>query len=255
MTQHSPAPTEYTAHRMVTGVPGKSTTHVGMGWSSVYLLQAPGFTVLVDTGPPAYVDLLKAGLAELGLRPGDVTHLLVTHLHWDHVCNFTMFDSARVVVAEAELAWASRQPAGTLFVPDVHVDKLHRMRDQLLLVRDGQQPVPGITTIATPGHTPGHVAYQAPTPSGDLLFAGDAVKNRRELATGEAESTLDPAASRASIARLRDRLAADTRRELVPGHDVRLGWRDGDVVTLEPLECDVVSYVGDHGAPVRRSLA
>jgi N-acyl homoserine lactone hydrolase len=255
VTQHSPALTEYKAHRLVTGVPGRSTTHVGMGWSSVYLLQAPGVTVLVDTGPPVYVDLLKAGLAELGLRPGDVTHLLVTHLHWDHVCNFTMFDSARVVVSEAELDWAYRQPVGTLFVPDVHVEKLHRMRDQLLLVRDGQQPVPGITTIATPGHTPGHVAYQAPTPSGDLVFAGDAVKNRRELATGEAESTLDPVASRESIARLRDRLAGDARCGLVPGHDVRLSWRDGDVVTLDQLDCDVVSYVGDHGAPVRRSLA
>lgn len=255
MSESPTAPVRYSAHRLATGFPGRSTTHVGMGWSSVYLVQAAGATVLVDTGPPAYVSLLKAGLAELGLRPGDVTHVLVTHLHWDHVCNFTMFDSAQVVVAEAELDWASRQPAGTLHVPDVHVEKLQRVRDQLLLVRDGEQPLPGISVLATPGHTPGHVAYQVPTTHGDLLFAGDAVKNRRELATGEAESTLDPDASRASILGLRDRLAGDPGSALVPGHDVRLGWRDGDVRILEPLDCDVVAYVGEHGAPVRRSLA
>ena len=238
----------------MTGFPGRSTTHVGMGWSSVYLVRAEGANVLVDTGPPAYVDKLKAGLARLGLRPKDVTHVLVTHLHWDHVCNFTMFDQAQIVVAEAELEWAHRQPAGTLFVPDVHVAKLHRMRDQLVLVQEGQQPLPAITVLATPGHTPGHVAYEVPTLDGPVVFAGDSVKNRHELATGDADSTLDAASSHASIARLRKQLADDARTTLVPGHDVRLAVRDGEVVALDPLDCDVVAYIGDHGAPIRRSL-
>ena len=36
---------------------------------------------------------------------------LVTHMHWDHVANFTMFPNATTWVGERELAWAAEQPA------------------------------------------------------------------------------------------------------------------------------------------------
>lgn len=239
---------------LVTGFPGKSPTHVGMGWSSVFLVQGDGLNALVDTGPPVYVDLLRGGLARHGLQPDDITHILVTHLHWDHVCNFTMFDRARVVVSITELEWAERQPPGTRFVPDLHVARLRQLREQLILVADGERPLPGVTVMATPGHTPGHVAYRVATGDAEVVFAGDAVKNRFELASGEVDSTMDPAASLSSIRRLRRCLIDNPSAVLVPGHDVRLRWAEDAPVALDAQRCDVVAYLGDRGEPVQWSL-
>jgi N-acyl homoserine lactone hydrolase len=243
----------YAVHCLVSGFPAKSRTHGGMGWSSVYLLRGQGRNMLVDTGPPAYVQLLHQSLARHGLQPGDITHILVTHLHWDHVSNFTMFENAQVVVSELELDWATKQPPGTQFVPDVHVARLDAMREQVLLVHDGQQLLPGVTAMWTPGHTPGHFAFQVSGDDATLLFAGDAVKNRFELSTADVDSTMDRDASRRSVRELRTRLSVPGA-VLVPGHDVELALVGEDVVPLKPQECEVEVFLETDGAPQPRSM-
>jgi N-acyl homoserine lactone hydrolase len=243
----------YSVRSLVNGFPAASQTHGGMGWSSVFLLQGHGRSVLVDTGPPAYVRLLHERLAANGLEPTDITHILVTHLHWDHVSNFTMFPHAQVVVSELELDWAVQQPPGTQFVPDVHVARLESMRERLLLVQDRQQLLPGVVAIWTPGHTPGHVAFQVAGEDATFLFAGDAVKNRYELSTTDVDSTMDREASRRSVRQLRDRLA-EHGAILVPGHDVQLSLAGDEVVPLEPQQCEVVVFLEPDGAPQPRRL-
>ncbi len=50
---------------LVTGFPGMSTFHGGLGWSSVCLLQDDTHLVLLDTGDPGYVPLLRALLTDV----------------------------------------------------------------------------------------------------------------------------------------------------------------------------------------------
>jgi glyoxylase-like metal-dependent hydrolase (beta-lactamase superfamily II) len=218
---------------LVNGFPGKTATHGGLGWSSVCLLRDGAHTVLIDTGPPAYLGPLHAELDRLGLAPADVTHILATHLHWDHIGNFTMFPNATVVVGRRELAWASAQPPGTPLVADLHVQRLVALPDRTLPVDAGEETLPGISVLDAPGHTPGHLAYRVATTDGDVLFAGDAVKNRYELATGNVDSSLDMAASRRSVERLRS-IMVEEAITMVPGHDVPLAVRSGQVQALAP---------------------
>ena len=219
---------------LVQGFPGKTATHGGLGWSTVALLRDGERTILVDTGPPAYIAVLHREFERLGISPADVTHILATHLHWDHVGNFTMFPNAKVIVGRDEFDWTVAQPPGTPLVADVHVRRLAEMPEQLVLVDEFDEILPGVSGLLTPGHSPGHLSYRVATTSGEILFAGDAVKNRYELATAIVDSTLDAAASRASVDRLRSIMDENPTIVMIPGHDVRLGSVNGMVEALEP---------------------
>jgi len=229
---------------LVSGFPGMSTFHGGLGWSSVCLLQDETHLVLLDTGGPGYVPLLQAGLEERGLRADEVTDVLITHCHWDHVSNFTLFPNARIVVPRLEMEWASQQLPGTWHLADLHIGRLLEMGAAVHLADDGEQVLPGVSAISTPGHTPGHVAYRVRTAGGDAIFAGDAVKNRSELVTGEVDLTLDAQASRRSVERIRQMLLADPKAVLIPGHDVRLSMVDGEVYPHGEWQAEISALLG-----------
>jgi N-acyl homoserine lactone hydrolase len=209
---------------------------------------------LVDTGPPAYIPLLHEGLGRLGLTTEDVTDILATHLHWDHIGNFTMFSNATVSVSRRELDWAREQPPGTTFIPDLHVRRLAETIKDVKLIEDGQEVLSGIYAIATPGHTPGHLCYLASTTEGKVLFAGDAVKNRYELATGNVDSSMDFPASRASVERLRLILQADSSVSMIPGHDVQLSYVDGDVHARKLQQAELSVFIDNKSGAVSRQI-
>jgi N-acyl homoserine lactone hydrolase len=243
----------YELHSLVDGFPGKSSSHGAFGWSSLWLLQHQDRRVLIDAGPPAYMPLIHAGLAEHGLDTGDITDVVVTHLHWDHVGNFTMYPNATTWVGEEELAWAATQRAGTAFIPDLHVQELLRRREGVERMRDGQELLPGITAIASPGHTPGHLAFHVETMDRSHIFAGDAVKNVFELNTLDVDSTMDAEASRASVDLLRS-LLRDTGGVLVPGHDVALALDGADAVRMTPQSSTIGFFADGVRGEVDRSI-
>jgi N-acyl homoserine lactone hydrolase len=223
----------YSAHSIVDGFPGKTESHGSFGWSSVHVLRGQGRLILVETGPPSYIPLLSAAFDGIGSSPGDVTDILITHAHWDHLSNIAMFPHARIWMGAGELDWALNLPTDAPFVSHPHLRELRRRGADVRELSDGDQFLPGVTAIATPGHTPGHMAYAAQCASGPTIFAGDAVKNLRELATLTADSTLDESASRTSMHRIREYMAAAGAR-VVPGHDVPLRLERGAVIRTTP---------------------
>lgn len=122
-----------------------------------------------------------------------------------------------------------------------------------LLVEPGNDVLPGISVLDAAGHTPGHLAYRVTTTDGDVLFAGDAVKNRYELATGVVDSSLDMAASQRSIERLRSIMEADSI-PMVPGHDVPLAVQCGDVRALAPHTAQFSVFLDTTAGEVRRII-
>jgi N-acyl homoserine lactone hydrolase len=240
----------YRSTSLVDGFPGKSATHGAFGWSSVHVLHGAGRVILAETGPPAFVPLLTQGLQRLGLEPGDVTDVLLTHSHWDHLANVPMFPEAMLWIGARELTWARELPLGTPHQSPLHVAHLAHPETKVSLVDEGEIAGLGITVFATPGHTPGHVSYGVETDVGPVVFAGDAVKNVHELATAEVDMTMDAAASRASIDKLRAHLRA-TGGVLVPGHDVPLRLEGDTAVRLRPQHAQVSFFAAPGGAADR----
>ena len=109
---------------VVQGFPGKSVCHGGLGWSTVALIRGHGRLALVDAGSFGMRRMLIDRLKERGLKPGDVTDLLLTHAHHDHAVNWPLFREARIVIGAQELAWANSVPWGETPVPEFSMREL-----------------------------------------------------------------------------------------------------------------------------------
>ena len=114
---------------------------------------------------------LAAQLAEVGVKPAEVTYVAVSHTHGDHVGNLGLFPTATILIQGAEYEWAMGLPTKPGFVATQTIDKLAGDRD---VFGDGS-----VTILSTPGHTPGHQSLLVLLPkTGALVLSGDAVHFR-----------------------------------------------------------------------------
>lgn len=229
---------------IVSGYPGKSVCHGGLGWSTIVLLRGRGRVALVDAGSFGMRDLLINGLARRGLEPKDVTDLLLTHSHHDHSVNWVLFPKARIAIGGVELAWSVKEPWGRTPVPELYVRELERW-PTVITVADGAEAMPGITAHLAPGHTPGCLVYVLAGAERDIIFTGDAAKNRAELVSGTTDMTYDPAVSRQSIEMMWRLWRAKPGTVLVPGHDLPMILKDGKPQYLGRREAAIRAWYGD----------
>jgi glyoxylase-like metal-dependent hydrolase (beta-lactamase superfamily II) len=210
----------YAVDVLVQGYPGKSLCHGGLGWSTITLLRGHGRTILVDVGAFGVRRELRLQLQAKGVQPDEVTDVFLTHAHYDHAVNFTLFPSANVWIGEQELTWAAAQPPGFNPLPELYVAELMRS-PRVHRVQAGDELFSGVTAMAAPGHTPGHLLLylQAETP---ILFTGDAAKNRAELLSREVDATGDAQASRRSLDHIWSVWRQVPGTVLIPGHDLSM---------------------------------
>ena len=142
------------------------------------LLRGAGRVVLVDAGCGAAMGpglgRARTLLADAGVRPEQVDTVLVTHVHGDHVLGLLEGDAAwlpraRLVVPALDLADAEPGASGRRGLAS-RLGAAYEGR--IDLVHDGDEPIPGVTALAAPGHTPGHVAYLVAGAT-ELLLWGD----------------------------------------------------------------------------------
>jgi glyoxylase-like metal-dependent hydrolase (beta-lactamase superfamily II) len=136
------------------------------------LVKVKGHVVLIDTGlgPKAHGVLIQS-LKKAGVSAGDVTDVLITHSHGDHVGglataeNTPAFPKAKVRMSNAE--WVFMQSQGDI-APLVKI-----ITAQVQTFEPGAVVVPGITAVAIKGHTPGHMAYEIVNGDDRILDIGD----------------------------------------------------------------------------------
>lgn len=235
---------------LVTGYPGKTVCHGALGWSTIVLLRGHGHVALIDTGAYGVRDILLARLAELGLDPAEVTDVLLTHAHFDHMANWTMFPNAAIHIGAEELAWAVGEPWGRTPVPELHVRELNQIARTVRL-HPGQEVLPGLLCRAAPGHTPGHLMFCLASETSDVLFAGDAVKNLAELASGLPAQAVDMAMGGATLKEVADWLRAAPGRTVVPGHDLPIVFREGAFARIGSRAYQVMNWPGESLDEVR----
>lgn len=145
---------------------------------------------LIDAGAgaawgPAYGQARDA-MAAQGVAPRDVGKVLLTHLHGDHALGLLdgeapYFPRAEIVVPAAELAFFTDARAREAMAPDrrgafdVAAKVVAAYGRRLTPLAAATQPIPGVSTMALPGHTPGHVGYLIGEGADALLALGDAL--------------------------------------------------------------------------------
>lgn len=223
---------------VVQGYPGKSVCHGGLGWSTIALLRGHGRVALIDVGSFSQRSLILARLSAHGLTPADVTDVLLTHSHWDHSINWVMFAKARIAIGAKELAWSLKEPWGTSPVPELYVRELDRSK-QTVLIKAGDEVLPGFSVYDAPGHTPGHVMFVLDGAEHDIIFTGDAAKNRAELISLTADMSYDQTVSRKSMETMWNLWRKKPGTIMVPGHDVPM-----------VLEAGIPAYIGARAAAI-----
>ena len=108
----------YTVDILVQGYPGKSVCHGSLGWSTIALLRGHGRVALIDVGSFGVRGTLIAKLADHGLSPESVTDVILTHSHYDHAINWTLFAHAEGKGFAFEAARAARAFAAQAFKLD-----------------------------------------------------------------------------------------------------------------------------------------
>ena len=224
---------------VVQGFPGKSVCHGGLGWSTVALIRGRGRVALVDAGSFGMRRMLIERLAKRGLTPRGVTDVLLTHSHHDHSVNWTLFNRSRIVIGAAELEWSVNEPWGETPVPELYMRELQTW-PTLHKAAEGEEVFPAMTAHTAPGHTPGHLVYVLQGSERDVIFTGDAAKNRAEMLSRNTDMTEDAAQSASSINAIWDLWRRRPGNVLVPGHDVPM-----------VLDGDNVKYLGTREAAIK----
>lgn len=134
--------------------------------------------ILVDTGYPDTIDSLKKALKIAGLEFKDITDIIFTHLHFDHIGgmvykNKATFPNATVYINNVEYDYffnkakdKSAETAKKLLAP---------YKNKIKLYSEGviDNSFKDITAIFAPGHTPGHSLINIKGNKNDLLFIAD----------------------------------------------------------------------------------
>jgi N-acyl homoserine lactone hydrolase len=236
---------DYTVDIIVQGFPGQSVCHGNLGWSTISLIRGHQWVALVDAGPIGMRRTLIQRLSKRGVTPIEVTDVLLTHLHHDHAINWTLFSKSRIVVGRLELDWAVKQPWGETPVPELYVRELQAW-PMMSAVTDGQEVLPGITAHLSPGHTPGSLIYILKGTQRDVIFTGDAAKNRAELVSGAGDMTYDAAVSAESIKRIWDLWRHRPGTVVIPGHDLAMVQENGNARYIDERDAGIRTWFGDN---------
>jgi glyoxylase-like metal-dependent hydrolase (beta-lactamase superfamily II) len=203
-----------------------------------FLVRSGERTILVDTGVGTidngryrgggFLDSLRSH----GVAPEDVTDVLLTHLHFDHVGWATK--KGVIVFPNATYRLHAADWAHFVDSPDADpgaVRKLSPLADRLETFDAESVLAPGVTARPAPGHTPGSTVYVVASGDDRGILLGDVVHSVVELAEPDWEAVfdVDPVAARAVRNHIADEVA-DTPDLVVGAHFP--GLRFGRVVTV-----------------------
>lgn len=227
------------------GFPGKATHNGGLGWSTIALLRGHGRTILLDTGSVGQRVPLKQRLGALGLDFDHITDVLLTHSHWDHICNYPVFTKARLYIGRTDLDWANSGAENVYAVAELYARELAR-EARLSYLEPGSEVFPDLHCALAPGHTPGHLIFVLKGPEFDVIFAQDAAKSKAELVSRDTDLTIDAAQSRGSIGMIWDLWQAREGSIVVPGHDLPMVQQDGRITLLGERKAGIVAFLGEN---------
>lgn len=107
-------------------------------------------------------------LREIGVMPEDIEIVILIHLHWDHASNNGLFKNATFLVQKKELEYASSPLPVHLKGYEAPQSGMrpHYLGVKYTVTSGDYEVVPGVSTILTPGHSPGSQCVAVETEKG-----------------------------------------------------------------------------------------
>lgn len=117
----------------------------------------------------------RAQLRKFGLNPEDIGHVLITHLHFDHVDDVMQYHNAKIYVGKREWEGATGQSPSWGHGPFMHAFLNDPDCKRRLVLVEDEEILPGIESFWVGGHTPGSMAYSVDTAHGRAVLTGDTI--------------------------------------------------------------------------------
>lgn len=219
---------------------------------AAYLLEGPAGYALIETGPDSTRPTLLKQLANHGLSPADIQHILVTHIHLDHAgCAGWWAQQGATVyvhpVGAPHLIDPSRLLASAGRIYGDQMDTLWGQvlpapEENIVIVADGQIiEVAGLTLTAinTPGHAGHHHVYRL----GDIGFMGDAAGVRLPGNDWVSIPAVPPEFKPELWLNTLDRLEQESFRTIYPTHFGRVEDVAGHLAMVRANLLSVTDYV------------
>ncbi|MHC4456565.1 MAG: N-acyl homoserine lactonase family protein [Planctomycetota bacterium] len=166
-------------------------------------------------------------LEDIGVSPEDIEVVILTHLHWDHCGNNSLFNRAQFIVQEDEIRYAiSPLPVHCVAyeTPAIGTRPLWlEAYPRFNIVRGDRQVAPGVSTVHLPGHSPGFQGVLVDTRDGPYVIASDCVPLYENWQGSEHEEHFPPgvhndlSACYQSFKKLKEIGA-----KILPGHDMQI---------------------------------
>ncbi|MGH8868116.1 MAG: N-acyl homoserine lactonase family protein [Actinomycetes bacterium] len=179
------------------------------------------------------------GLAKLGLSPGDVSRVVATHFHYDHIGNLSVFPDAQILLSGRELDfWTSPWAKRTQFAQVVEEDEIAYVETaekegRVSRLDDDAEIAPGLRAQRVGGHTPGQLVLTVTTEGREAVLASDAVHLYEEVELDRPFAILDDLTEMYQAYQLLRDLTDGDQLALVAGHDPDVMTRFPPVEGLE----------------------
>lgn len=188
---------------------------------NITLLRQGDALALFDAGSgsgfQSSVGALPDALAAAGIDPYDITHVIFTHGHPDHLWGALddfdepLFANAIHMMGQVEFDyWMDDATVESIGAERASFAvgarrRLELLADDMVLFGDGAAVLPGVTAQLTPGHTPGHMAFVIGEGADAVMVLGDAIGNghiafaRPDWTSGSDQDPALAAATRAAL--------------------------------------------------------
>jgi glyoxylase-like metal-dependent hydrolase (beta-lactamase superfamily II) len=199
----------------------------------VWLLRNSGSTIVVDTGFNEQMAIKRgrqflrapaAGLALMGVDAAQVEHVVLTHLHYDHVGTFDAFPKASFYLQDAEMSFATgRHMCNAYMSHGYEAEEVAAMvklvfKDRVRFCAGTRQLAPGVSLHLIGGHTAGMQCVRVLTQRGWVVLTSDASHYYEHMREGRYFSLALNLGDMLNGYRTMRELA-DSPDHMVPGHD------------------------------------
>lgn len=201
----------------------------------IWLVRGDRHNILVDSGfyherffkDWNVKDFIKPSdaLKPLGVKPEDITDVIISHMHWDHADGVDLFPKAHIWIQKDELqyyageAWQSKDTHGGIDPDDVlTLVKLNTEGRVSMVDGDAQELLPGVTCYTGGLHTYASQYVGVNTKAGTVVLASDNMYLYENL---EKHVPIAQTIDAVSNLRAQDRMKqlAANPGLIVPGHD------------------------------------
>ncbi len=169
------------------GLPGDTRPN----WFTVTVIKSKGKYIMFDSSTGGQVGgadtgrMMAKNMYSAGIEPSKISAIVVTHFHPDHISgmisketNSQVFPDAEIFVPAAEYAhWTAPDLIGKL--PEGNRPAAQRIQNtfpkwkNIKQIEADKEILPGVRSVATYGHTPGHTSYLVSSGKSQMMVLGD----------------------------------------------------------------------------------